>query len=109
MITLFIIPSIKEYKQLKARYYTSLLNLGKIEQVYNTAANNLSQIKIENNKTLSAIKNNFDKQDFINSISSFFDNAKLTNINNIEKNNYITSLFSIDLQAYFIINKLNLQ
>lgn len=85
-IVLLIIPSIKEYKKLKIANHSTLLNLARIEQIYNTNADALSQFKLHNQRTLMAISNDFNKEDFLKNASKYFKSAQLNAIESEDNN-----------------------
>lgn len=86
MITIFIIPSIKEYKKSKIENQNSHMNLLKIEEIYMADAGALNAFEQENNKSFKAVLSNFDERDFLNNTSRFFDGASLAKLGNSDDN-----------------------
>ena len=86
MIALFIIPSIKDYKKVKAAHLNSVMNLSKIEEVYNSHADAFKDFETSNNRTLRAIKTPFNEQNFLKDVSVFFDNASLARLTSDDNN-----------------------
>ncbi|AII15205.1 hypothetical protein CIG2463D_1573 [Campylobacter iguaniorum] len=90
MIVIFLIPSIKEYKNAKLQNSDKIVNLAKIEQVYNSHYDNLQSLKTISKKPLDAINHPFSEIKFVAQTGKFFSNVKLNKLPKIdEKENFL--------------------
>lgn len=95
---LLIVPSIKEYKKQKNAHHISLVNLGKMEQVYNVNAQALNEFRIEHARELNAINNTFNAEKFLEGAHGFFEQASLSKLADIDDNTSF-SLYELNVTA----------
>ena len=77
LIFTLIMPSIREYKIAKNNNNDKIVNLDKIQQVYDARFNDLNQLQTQNAKIINAFRNEFSEQKFTAYLNKFFKDIKL--------------------------------
>ncbi|EAH8300266.1 hypothetical protein ACLH6Q_000292 [Campylobacter fetus] len=114
MIFGFIVPSIKEYKNAKIINNDKIINLNKIEQVYNSQLANLTSLKDKNIRPLEAIVSHFNEMKFVTGAGKYFSNVKLNKLPQLDKNEHflryelnVTGLIKSPQNFYSFIDFIN--
>lgn len=80
MIFGFLVPNIKDYKQIQAEHSSQKSALAKINKNFQNTLDELKDIEKSNEFTLKSINNKFDEKLFIVFASQFFENVQLSKI-----------------------------
>lgn len=80
LIFTLIIPSIRHYKEAKIVNNDKIVNLNKIQQVYQARKTELSDLRTQNSKSLLAMKNTFSETKFNTAAEQYFTDVKLTRL-----------------------------
>lgn len=80
LIFTLIMPSIREYKIAKNNNNDKIVNLDKIQQIYDARFNELNQLQTQNAKILNSFRNDFSEQKFIAYLNKFFKDIKLNRL-----------------------------
>ncbi len=81
-VLFFVIPSIKDYKTSKSSYSHSAKILDELGREKSDLSKSLEELKIENQKVLDRFLKSFSSDEFIEFTKEYFDDAKLTKIEN---------------------------
>lgn len=80
MIFVFIVPNIKEYRQIEATYTSSQNALLKIQKNFEGTLGELHDIEKTNEFTFKSLNNKFNEISFITFASKYFDNVSLNEL-----------------------------
>lgn len=86
MIFVFIVPNIKEYRQIEATYTSSQNALLKIQKNFETTFGELTDIQKTNEFTLKSLNNKFNEISFMAFASKYFDNVNLNELPKTDSN-----------------------
>lgn len=86
MIFSFIVPNIKEYRQIEATYASSQHALLKIQKNFENTLSELNNIEKTNEFTLKSLNNKFNEISFIAFASKYFDNVNLNELPKTDEN-----------------------
>ncbi|MBE3022532.1 hypothetical protein CCAL13119_04555 [Campylobacter sp. RM13119] len=78
MIFAFIVPNIKEFKELSRENRSQMSSYSKVKQTYDGKIAALESLKEKNEFIISSYDAKFDKQKFINFASTFFNEVSLS-------------------------------
>lgn len=80
MIFAFIVPNIKEYREINLQNRSQTASVTKINQIYNTKNANLNDMKEKQRLVFKAFETKFDKANFSAFASKFFSEVRLAEV-----------------------------
>ena len=89
MIFGFLVPSIKEYKQVKYESRMQIAASAQTQRLYDTKSKALNEIKQNDKAALDALENKFDVENFTQFASKYFMNVNLSEPKEAVKNGYL--------------------
>ena len=90
MIFGFLIPSIKEYKQVKYESRMQIAASAQTQRLYDAKSKALNEIKQNDKVALDALENKFDVENFTQFASKYFMNVNLSELKEAAKNGEIS-------------------
>lgn len=80
MIFAFIVPNIKEYREINLQNRSQTASVTKINQIYNTKNANLNEMKEKQRLVFKAFETKFDKVNFSSFAGKFFSDVRLAEV-----------------------------
>lgn len=80
MIFAFIVPNIKEYREINLQNRSQTASVTKINQIYNSKNANLNEMKEKQRLVFKAFETKFDKENFSLFAGKFFSDVKLKEV-----------------------------
>lgn len=99
MIFAFIVPNIKEYKNLNSQNRSASLAHAKVKMLYDNKLNTLDSIKENSRFILSAYDTNFDKDKFLKFATGFFSDVSLNEIKHVQTASEDYFLFELNVTS----------
>ena len=90
MIFAFLVPSIKEYKQVKYESRMQIAASAQTQRLYDAKSKALNEIKQNDKVALDALENKFDVENFTQFASKYFMNVNLSELKEAAKNGEIS-------------------
>ena len=90
MIFGFLVPNIKEYRQIKYESRMQIAASAQTQRLYNTKSKALNEIKQNDKAVLDALENKFDADKFAQFASKYFTNVNLSEPKEAAKNGEIS-------------------